>query len=227
MVEGLSRREAAKRFGVHRNTITKMLSFSVPPGYRRRARPPSKKLGPHMAWIDAILEGDSEVHKKQRHTAHRIFERLRAAIGRGRGARRAISALPVRASSPRFQSALPVRASSPRFQSALPVRASSPRFQGENLDRNLALVDAIKTIADAKGVTVAQIAIAWALSRGHDIVPLVGARRRDRLAESLGALAVTLSTDDLAALDRAVPKGAAAGTRYAEAQMAHLDSERG
>ena len=77
MIEGLSRREAAKRFGVHRNTITKMLSFSVPPGYRRRERPASKKLGPFMAWIDAILEGDRKVHKKQRHTAHRIFERLR------------------------------------------------------------------------------------------------------------------------------------------------------
>ena len=77
MIEGLSRREAAKRFGVHRNTITKMLSFSVPPGYRRRERPASKKLGPHMAWIDAILEGDSQVHKKQRHTTRRIFERLR------------------------------------------------------------------------------------------------------------------------------------------------------
>jgi len=77
MVDGLSRREAAKRFGVHRNTITKMLSFSVPPGYRRRERPASKKLGPYMAWIDAILEGDHRVHKKQRHTAHRIFERLR------------------------------------------------------------------------------------------------------------------------------------------------------
>src|ERR1700730_514903 len=77
MVDGLSRREAAKRFGVHRNTITKMLSFSVPPGYRRRERPASKKLGPYMAWIDAILEGDRRVHKKQQHTAHRIFERLR------------------------------------------------------------------------------------------------------------------------------------------------------
>jgi transposase len=74
MVDGLSRREAAKRFGVHRNTITKMLSFSVPP-YRRRERPMSKKLGPHMA--DAIFEGDSKIHKKQRHTARRIFERLR------------------------------------------------------------------------------------------------------------------------------------------------------
>jgi transposase len=77
MIEGLSRREAAKRFGIHRNTITKMLSFSVPPGYRRRERPASRKLGPFMAWIDAILESDRSVHKKQRHTAHRIFERLR------------------------------------------------------------------------------------------------------------------------------------------------------
>jgi transposase len=81
MVEGLSRREAATRFGVHRNTITKMLQFSVPPGYRRRERPASKKLGPFMAWIDAVLEGDRSVHKKQRHTAHRIFERLRSEEG--------------------------------------------------------------------------------------------------------------------------------------------------
>jgi transposase len=77
MVDGLSRREAAKRFGVHRNTITKMLQYSVPPGYRRRERPASKKLGPYMAWIDKVLEDDRSVHKKQRHTAHRIFERLR------------------------------------------------------------------------------------------------------------------------------------------------------
>ncbi len=77
MVDGLSRREAAKRFGVHRNTITKMLQFSVPPGYRRRERPASKKLGPYMSWIDKVLEDDRSVHKKQRHTAHRIFERLR------------------------------------------------------------------------------------------------------------------------------------------------------
>jgi transposase len=81
MVDGLSRREAAKRFGVHRNTITKMLQFSVPPGYRRRERPASKKLGPYMAWIDKVLEDDRSVHKKQRHTAHRIFERLRAEEG--------------------------------------------------------------------------------------------------------------------------------------------------
>ncbi len=77
MVDGLSRREAATRFGVHRNTITKMLQFSVPPGYRRRERPVSQKLGPHVAWIDALLEADHGVHKKRRHAAHRIFERLR------------------------------------------------------------------------------------------------------------------------------------------------------
>jgi len=77
MADGLSRRDAAKQFGVHRNTISKMLQFSIPPGYRRRERPVSKKLGPHMAWIDAILEGDRSVHKKQRHTAQRIFDRLR------------------------------------------------------------------------------------------------------------------------------------------------------
>src|ERR1019366_8051585 len=81
MIDGLSRREAAKRFGVHRNTITKMLQFSVPPGYRRRERPASEKLGPHMGWIDKVLEADRSLHKKQRHTAHRIFERLRVEEG--------------------------------------------------------------------------------------------------------------------------------------------------
>jgi transposase len=77
MVEGLSRREAARRFGLHRNTISKMLQFSVPPGYRRRERPPSKLLGPYHAWIDQVLENDRSVHRKQRHTAVRLFERLR------------------------------------------------------------------------------------------------------------------------------------------------------
>ena len=67
-------------------------------------------------------------------------------------------------------------------------RQTAPRFTGENLDRNLALVDALRAVADAKSATVAQVAIAWVLSRGEDIVPLVGARRRDRLAEALGAL---------------------------------------
>ena len=105
-------------------------------------------------------------------------------------------------------------------------RAYSPRFQGENLQRNLDLVEALHKIAEQKGVTVAQIAIAWVLSRGEDIVPLVGARRRDRLSEALGALDVRLEEADLAAIEEAVPAGAAAGERYPESQMAHLDSER-
>lgn len=105
-------------------------------------------------------------------------------------------------------------------------RTRLPRFSGENLDRNLALVEELRRIADAMGVTVAQVAIAWVLSRGTDIVPLVGARRRDRLAEALGALDVALTADDLAAIEAAVPVGAAAGTRYDSAQMSLLDSER-
>jgi len=105
-------------------------------------------------------------------------------------------------------------------------RAHSPRFQGENLRHNLALVEALRKVADGKGVSVAQIAIAWVLSRGEDIVPLIGARTRERLAEALGALEVTLDEADLAAIEEAVPPGAAAGERYPVPQMAHLDSER-
>ena len=106
-------------------------------------------------------------------------------------------------------------------------RKTAPRFTGENLDRNLALVDALRAVADAKGATVAQVAIGWVLSRGEDIVPLVGARRRDRLAEALGALQFELTAEDLAAIERAVPAGAAAGDRYHAPQIATLDSERG
>ncbi|MEV7599500.1 aldo/keto reductase [Kitasatospora sp. NPDC089797] len=105
-------------------------------------------------------------------------------------------------------------------------RGASPRFQGENLAHNLALVEALRTVADAKGASVAQVAIAWVASRGEDIVPLIGARRRDRLTEALGALDVTLTPADLTAIEAAVPAGAAAGDRYAAAQMARLDSER-
>ncbi|MFF0474483.1 aldo/keto reductase [Streptomyces sp. NPDC004284] len=104
-------------------------------------------------------------------------------------------------------------------------RGFSPRFQGDNLDHNLDLVDRLRAVAEAKGVTVAQTAIAWVLAQGTDIVPLIGARRRDRLAEALGALDVTLDAADLAAIEEAVPADAAAGARYPEAQMAHLDSE--
>ncbi|MFD7985128.1 aldo/keto reductase [Kitasatospora indigofera] len=105
-------------------------------------------------------------------------------------------------------------------------RGFSPRFQGANLTHNLRLVNALREIADAKGASVAQVAIAWVASRGEDIVPLVGARRRDRLAEALGSLDVTLDAAELAAVEAAVPAGSAAGDRYAAAQMADLDSEQ-
>jgi aryl-alcohol dehydrogenase-like predicted oxidoreductase len=106
-------------------------------------------------------------------------------------------------------------------------RSHAPRFAGENLERNLELVEAIRSIAEAKDATVAQVAIAWVLSRGERVVPLVGARTRERLFESLGALDVELSDDDLPAIESAVPAGAAAGGRYDDQQMAVLDSERG
>ena len=105
-------------------------------------------------------------------------------------------------------------------------RSQLPRFSGENLDRNLALVDTLRTIADGKGVTVAQLAIAWVASRGTDIIPLVGARRRDRLTEALGAIEVRLTEQDLAAIEAAVPTDAVAGARYDAFQMSILDSER-
>ncbi|WP_426700728.1 aldo/keto reductase [Rhodanobacter sp. Col0626] len=105
-------------------------------------------------------------------------------------------------------------------------RKHSPRFQGGNLEHNLQLVDVLRSLADDRGCSVAQLAIAWVLARGEDIVPLIGARTRERLTEALGALDVTLDADDLATIERAVPPDAAAGERYAAAQMAMLDSER-
>jgi aryl-alcohol dehydrogenase-like predicted oxidoreductase len=105
-------------------------------------------------------------------------------------------------------------------------RASGPRFQGGNVERNLALVERLRAIAAARGASVAQLAIAWVAARGADIVPVVGARRRDQLSEALGALDLRLTPADLAAIEQAVPKGEAAGERYAPEQMAHLDSEK-
>jgi aryl-alcohol dehydrogenase-like predicted oxidoreductase len=103
-------------------------------------------------------------------------------------------------------------------------RAFSPRFQPGNVERNLALVEALRAVAAGRGATVAQLAIAWVLAQDPGIVPVVGARRRDRLAEALGALDLALTDADLAAIERAVPAGAAAGDRYPAQQMAHLDS---
>jgi aryl-alcohol dehydrogenase-like predicted oxidoreductase len=104
-------------------------------------------------------------------------------------------------------------------------RAMAPRFQAENVDRNLALVEALREVAEARAATVAQVAIAWVLAKGGDIIPLIGARSRDRLEEALGALDFDVGPDDIARIERAVPKGAAAGERYNAQQMAMLDSE--
>jgi pyridoxine 4-dehydrogenase len=110
--------------------------------------------------------------------------------------------------------------------SAQDFRGRSPRFQGENLDHNLALVDALRAIADDLRATPAQVAIAWVAAQGSDIVPLVGARRRERLTETLGAFDVKLTPAHLAALAKAFPPGAASGNRYPDAQLAHMDSEK-
>jgi pyridoxine 4-dehydrogenase len=104
---------------------------------------------------------------------------------------------------------------------------ASPRFQGDNLDANLALVERMRALAQDLQVTVAQLAIAWVAAQGADVVPLVGARKRDRLQEALGAADLVLKPEDLARLEAIVPPDAAAGQRYNPAQMAHLDSEMG
>ncbi len=105
-------------------------------------------------------------------------------------------------------------------------RTFSSRFSGDNLDHNLALVDALGKIAEARGASVAATAVAWVMAQGPDIVPLVGARKRSQWAESSAAEAIRLSAADIAAIEQAVPKGAARGERYPAQAMANLDSER-
>ena len=105
------------------------------------------------------------------------------------------------------------------------IRSRMPRFQGENLARNRALVEALQTIAAAKGCTTAQLAIAWVASRGDDVIPLIGAKRPDQVASAIGALEVRLSPADHARIEAAVPVAAVAGERYGAALMTHLDSE--
>jgi len=105
-------------------------------------------------------------------------------------------------------------------------RGLSPRFTGPNLDANLALVETLRGVAERAGVSVAQTAIAWVLSRGDDIVPLIGARTRERLTEALGAVPAELGSAALAEIDAAVPPVAVAGDRYDAHQMTQLDSER-
>ncbi len=115
---------------------------------------------------------------------------------------------------------------SERAADAARTRGRFPRFQGENLTHNLTLVQALQAIAGERGATVAQLAIAWVLSRGEDIVPLVGARRRERLVEALGALELRLTPDELARIERAASPDAVRGDRYDSHAMAGLDSER-
>ncbi|MGH8218592.1 MAG: aldo/keto reductase [Steroidobacteraceae bacterium] len=106
------------------------------------------------------------------------------------------------------------------------ARGRMPRFQGENYRRNLALAEALAAIARHRGVTPSQLAIAWVLARGSDIVPLIGTTKRQRLAEAIDALSIRLTPEEAAEIEAAVPHGAVSGTRYAPEQMAHLDSER-
>ncbi len=105
-------------------------------------------------------------------------------------------------------------------------RAWLPRFTGDNLANNQRMVDRLREIAAGKGITQVQLAIAWVLAKKESIVPVIGARTRTQLTESLGALDVKLSADDIAAVEAAVPADAVAGTRYDEHQMRVLDSEK-
>jgi aryl-alcohol dehydrogenase-like predicted oxidoreductase len=105
-------------------------------------------------------------------------------------------------------------------------RSRLPRFQGANLEHNRRLAETLSAIAAEKNASAAQLAIAWVLSRGKDIVPLVGARRREQLAEAIGALDLRLSAEDIARIDQAIPPGGGAGDRYDAGQMGMLDSER-
>ena len=105
-------------------------------------------------------------------------------------------------------------------------RKHLPRFTGENLDRNQQLVLRLKEIADGKGISQVQLAVAWVLAKQSFIVPVIGARTRAQLAESLGALEVKLTAEEIAEIEAAVPAEAVAGTRYQEEQMRNLDSEK-
>jgi len=104
-------------------------------------------------------------------------------------------------------------------------RAHAPRFQDGNRAKNLALVEALRDLGEARGATVAQVATAWVLGRGEDVIALLGARTSEQLEEVLGALELELSSAETAELERAIPPGAAAGERYPAQQMAALDSE--
>ena len=103
-------------------------------------------------------------------------------------------------------------------------RRGHPRFTGENFARNLELVERVRQLAAAKGVTPSQLAIAWVLSRGDDVVPIPGTKRRSYLEENVGALEVELTADDLAAIEEVTPRGSVAGERYTPEHMANVDA---
>jgi aryl-alcohol dehydrogenase-like predicted oxidoreductase len=105
-------------------------------------------------------------------------------------------------------------------------RAHLPRFRGANLQQNQALLDILNQLASEKGVTPTQLAIGWVLAKGQNIVPVIGARKLNQLEESLGALQVQLTAEDLKRIEEAIPASAVAGSRYDEQQMKMLDSER-
>ena len=104
-------------------------------------------------------------------------------------------------------------------------RAHSPRFQGDNLVHNNELVARLQPIAAKHGITLAQLAIAWVVAQGRDVLPIVGMSKRSRIAEALQASTTSLGAADLAEIDVVVPAGSAAGDRYPTALMAQLDSE--
>jgi len=105
------------------------------------------------------------------------------------------------------------------------MRAHLPRFSGENLEKNRQLVERFQALAAEKGVSASQLAIAWVLAKGENIVPVIGARKRTQLDESLGALQVELSAAEVAHIEEVIPADAVAGERYAPQQMKTLDSE--
>ena len=116
--------------------------------------------------------------------------------------------------------------SSQRAAGTRDMRVHLPRFSGSNVEQNLALVDRLRAIAQSKGITVAQLAMAWVVSRGDDIIPLVGARNRRQLGEVWNIFDIRLTAEDLAGIEAIIPADAVAGTRYGSQQMANLDSER-
>ncbi len=118
------------------------------------------------------------------------------------------------------------RAAAAQPRAAGDFRAGFPRFQGANLERNLQLVAALEDVAQARGVPAGQLALAWVLSRGQDVVPLPGARHRRQLADALAAVDLELTPADLASIEGAVPTGAVAGDRYPAQAMAGLDGQR-